>query len=169
MSDQLPLQPDEATADPVDEELVAYLDGELDAESVRRLEERLGSDMRLRQRLRELQAAWDLLEELPTTEADAAFTHTTVSMVAFRASQETHRRRWLVPAAWGALACVGAIAAAAAGYWSVDYFVSAPERQFARDLPVIERMDMYRVAESVQFLRQLANEGLFDEDPSHAP
>ncbi|GIW93437.1 MAG: hypothetical protein KatS3mg110_1478 [Pirellulaceae bacterium] len=164
---QTPTTPDEFAADPLDEELVAYLDGELDAESTRRLEERLEHDQQLRERLVQLQATWDLLDSLPSAEADAQFTQTTVSMVALRTKKEStvRRRQWL----WASAAAAALMAATAAGYFTVNYHLSAPERQLAKDLPVIERLDLYLVADSVDFLRQLAGERLFDEEATHAP
>jgi anti-sigma factor RsiW len=169
MSEQSPERQDEFAADPLEEELVAYLDGELDADAARCLEERLANDPELRRRLNELQAAWELLEELPASEADPAFTHTTVSMVAVRAGQETRRLGGWRLAAGVLLGCATALLAGLIGYWSVDYFLSAPERQLARDWPVIERVDMYRSAESVEFLRKLVQEGIFDDVGSQAP
>jgi anti-sigma factor RsiW len=164
---QSPTTPDEFAADHLDEELVAYLDGELDAESTRRLEERLEHDQQLRERLAQLQATWDLLDSLPSVQVDAGFTQTTVSMVALRTRKESRarRRQW----AWALAGLAGLLMAAAAGYFTVNYQISAPERQLAKDLPVIERIDLYLVADSVDFLRQLAEERLFDEEATHAP
>jgi hypothetical protein len=42
--------------------------------------------------------------------------------------------------------------------------VSRENRRLLRDLPVIERLDEYRYADSVEFLRTLEREGLFTED-----
>ena len=47
------------------EQLVAYLDGELDAESSLQVERRLAEDAEFRRELRQLQRAWDMLDELP--------------------------------------------------------------------------------------------------------
>ena len=38
-----------------------------------------------------------------------------------------------------------------------------------RDLPVIENMDLYEVADSVEFLRQLEKTGLFAEEADDEP
>ena len=56
---------DEAPLDPIDEQLVAYLDGELESQERDELEKRLGSDGQLRLRLRTLQRGWEMLENLP--------------------------------------------------------------------------------------------------------
>jgi anti-sigma factor RsiW len=147
--------------------LVAYLDGELDAAQTRAVEERLSSDAAYRQQLRELQQAWDLLDQLPKADVDETFTQTTLAMVAVSASGEVEQaqvrrgrtRRWL----WWT-GSVAAVAAFVAGYVAVSVVVSRENRRLLRDLPVIERLDEYRYADSVEFLRQLEREGLFTED-----
>jgi anti-sigma factor RsiW len=60
------------------EELVAYLDGELDAAARQSVEERLARDAEYRSHLQSLQQAWDLLDELPRSSASESFTRTTV-------------------------------------------------------------------------------------------
>lgn len=149
------------------EKLVAYLDGELDSESRHQLEERLSGDHQLRQRLKEYQQAWDLLDELPRERVDDSFAKTTVEMVAIRAEEllvdrtrKASRHRW---GAWGA-ALVCSILAALAGYWVTQQYVSAPNRQLVDDLPILEHLDAYQSAGSVEFLRQLEQERLFVED-----
>ncbi len=153
-----------------EDDLVAYLDGELDATTAHQLELRLASDPDYRKQLRELQASWDLLEELPRPEVDQAFTQSTVSMIALRAADESPRgRRELRNVATWMFGLAGAALAGAAGYMTVLTLHSAPDRQLIRDLPVIERMDMYQAAESTAFLRQMIREGLFEEENSNGP
>ena len=50
--------------DELNEELVAYLDGELSPEAVQRVEHRLASDPEFRERLNSLQRAWSMLDIL---------------------------------------------------------------------------------------------------------
>ncbi len=50
---------------PTNDELVAYLDGELAPEECRRVEDRLAADDDYRQQLRELDQAWEALNVLP--------------------------------------------------------------------------------------------------------
>ena len=70
------------------EKLVAYLDGELDAESSQQVERRLAEDPGYRHELKQMQRAWDLLDELPRAEVSETFTQTTVEMVALSAEHE---------------------------------------------------------------------------------
>src|SRR5262245_51081624 len=71
----------------IDEEIVAYLDGELDSENEARVVRRLSEDAAYRSRLGQLQHAWDLLDNLRRTEADDEFVNSTVAMVAVQAEQ----------------------------------------------------------------------------------
>jgi len=67
--------------DAIDEELTAYLDGELPPTESNALERRLVEDEFLRTRLAELRKAYDLLDELPETPHSKSFTQTTIEMV----------------------------------------------------------------------------------------
>lgn len=147
-----------------DEEIVAYLDGELNAETARRFEARLAEDAGLREKLNQHQRAWELLDELPRTDVGEKFTQTTVEMVALSAADQVgdaSRRdslrtkfNWLIG---GAVA----VAASLAGYALVASIVAAPNRQLVEDLRVIENLDEYRAVEEIEFLRALEREGLF--------
>ena len=114
--------------DAIDEELTAYLDGELSAEDSAALEGRLVGQESLRMRLAELRKAYDLLDELPEVSHSKSFTRTTIEMVvadvkrsgvtAVTSSESlggpssTWKRlgRWLsMPYAWGLLALALAI------------------------------------------------------------
>jgi len=68
-------------SDAIDEELTAYLDGELTLQDSAALEQRLVDDEFLRTRLAELRKAYDLLDELPETPHSKSFTQTTIEMV----------------------------------------------------------------------------------------
>ncbi len=164
-------QPELQTNDPDadQQQLVAYLDGELTADESRRLEQRLSQDPEFRRTLQRLEQAWDLLDELPRAEAGSTFTQSTLEMVALTTDQDAeqaidrleHKRRWLwIATSVGAVVCLGL------GYSLVDRLISRPDRQLMRDMPVIERVDDYQLVDSVDFLRQLQEEGLFTVDDS---
>ncbi len=65
----------------VDEQLTAYLDGELPPLEATALERSLVDDERLRLRLAELRHAYDLLDEIPETPHDQRFTKSTMELV----------------------------------------------------------------------------------------
>ena len=153
------------------EELIAYLDGELDSERRHRIEEQLSDNAALRQRLKELQQAWDLLDELPRDHVDDTFAKSTVEMVAIHAEAEVDASaraagRWKL-AAW-CLGLAGATVAAVAGFSLAHLQLSQPNRTVVKDLPILEHLDAYQNAGSIDFLRTLENEGLFREEESNA-
>jgi len=156
----------------MDEQLVAYLDGRLDAEAARQVEQRLAAEEPVRRRLQQLAQSWDLLDQLPRSTVDENFTHTTVRIVALAAEeevneQESHqarrrRVRWVAGAA-------AVVAAAVCGFAIVSHVRPDPNEQLLTDLPVIENVDQYRHAEDIDFLRKLHDEGLFPEESGDAP
>jgi anti-sigma factor RsiW len=148
----------------IDEEIVAYLDGELDTESVARVERRLADDPRYNARLNQLQRAWDMLDNLRRTEADDDFVNSTVAMVAVQAEEVARtqalravRRRNFT---WLALAAVLVLSMSTA-FALFQRRLSRENRQLVRDLPVIERVDEYANIDSLEFVKQLQSENLF--------
>lgn len=140
------------------EQLVAYLDGELDEEGMREVESLLSTDPRARQALRQLETAWDLLEELPRAEVNQAFTETTIEMVAVSLEKDLQQEQAERPRRelqkWG-LAAAAVLAASVLGFASVALLSADPNEQLLRDLPLLERMDQYRQIDNVDFLREL--------------
>jgi anti-sigma factor RsiW len=159
-SDERTLTSEEA----IDQEIVAYLDGELDREEAARVERRLAEDPQYAARLNRLDKAWDMLDVLGRTEADDSFTQSTVAMVALKArsdsaeAEQQARRRKIFT--WLALGTVALIAMVTT-YAVVQNRLNAPNRELVRDLPIIERVDELRNIENVEFLQQLRDEGLF--------
>jgi hypothetical protein len=159
MSHQEPTLPE---IDPVEEELVAYLDEELAPDHRARVEHRLAEDARYREKLRHMQKSWDMLDLLARSEPDEGFTRTTVAMVALKAKEATDVQKessqrfitlFRLAVAAGTVAC--GLFAYSIGSW----LLSAPDRQLVQDLPVIEHLDEYTHAESVAYLKSL--ESLF--------
>ena len=159
-------------ADPhvLEEQLVAYLDGELDDASSHRIEELLASDPNVRDTLEKLEGTWDLLDNLERAHVEEVFTRSTMEMVAVAAADDVQKaqaheprrrhRRWLIGGA-------GLLAAGAAGFLAVFLFRPDPNRKLLDDLPVLERLDDYRQIDSVEFLELLLEnrEDLFPEVP----
>ncbi|MEQ8846912.1 hypothetical protein [Botrimarina sp.] len=151
MSEQDRSATDLEDADPLDETLVAYLDGQLDAQQSERLEARLASDPQARARLSELDRVWNALDTLPRHCASDAFTRTTVEMAAFTASDRgdrpSRRARWAVAAAAGVGVAIGALITLGV--------VTGPQRAMLADLPTVLHADALEQAGSVEFLRRL--------------
>jgi anti-sigma factor RsiW len=151
-------------------ELVAYLDGELDADASRRIEELLASSPEVRERLIYLERAWDLLDELPRACVGDVFTRSTIEMVAVKQEEELvggeaqGKRGWMravLPAA--ALAAAGLM-----GWLGLHLLWPDPNRELLEDLPVVEHLDPYQQVGDIEFLRRLQAEGLFAEEESDA-
>lgn len=151
----------------LEEELVAYLDGELDDEASRRIEQLLAADPKVRAALQGLERSWQLLDVLDRVEPDEGFTRTTMEMVALAAEEDLQkqqaeipgrrRRQWLVGGA-------SLLAAAAAGFLAVVFLRPDPNEQLLRDLPVLENLDQYRQVDDIEFLWLLDKSGLFSEE-----
>jgi anti-sigma factor RsiW len=148
----------------IDEEIVAYLDGELQPEDAARVELRLSKDAAYRARLGQLQQAWDMLDNLRRTEADDDFVQSTVAMVAVQADEEAktqairaQRRRNFV---WLALSAV-VLLAATMSFAVVHRISNRDNRRLVRDLPVIEHVDEYSNIGSFEFLKELERQNLF--------
>jgi len=156
----------------LEEELVAYLDGELNVARRRDIERLLAEDPSIRQRLQSMEQAWETLDVLSASSVDESFTQSTVEMVAMAAetdaqelAQNNVRRR---STAW-MTRLSGIAAAVAIGFLGVRIFGDDPNDQLLRDLPVIENVDHYRHVESIEFLRRLHAEAMFAQETSDAP
>jgi hypothetical protein len=156
----------ESTQPEIDDELTAYLDGELDTASVRKVEERLGRDASYRNQLHKLQRAWDLLDRLPRAEVGEKFAKTTLEMVAVAAAEEADAVNRALPRLRQRQRLAGVIAmiaALAVGYAIGRQAWPDPNAALLRDLPVIENIDLFYQVENVEFLRELDREHLFEE------
>ena len=156
----------------LEEELVAYLDGELNVARRRDIERLLAEDPSIRQRLQSMEQAWETLDVLSASSVDESFTQSTVEMVAMAAetdaqelAQNNVRRR---STAW-MTRLSGIAAAVAIGFLGVRIFGDDPNDQLLRDLPVIENVDHYRHVESIEFLRRLHAEAMFAQETNDAP
>lgn len=160
------LNDNSSAVDPDQEQLVAYLDGEMDADSAQAVEERLARDADFRQTLNDLERSWDLLDDLPQPTSDDAFTKTTVEMVTLQLDKDVRQeeaafsRRKLA----GPLLAIAAIVLALPiGFFAYRYYLEGPNRQLIEDLPVIQRVEVYQHIDDIEFLETLKAEGLFDE------
>jgi anti-sigma factor RsiW len=154
----------EAAQEQLHEELTSYLDGELDAENVRRVESRLASDAVYRAELQRLQRAWDLLDRLPRSNLPESFTQTTLEMVAVAAAQEAEAVQNSLPRRQRRqrmAGAVGVLAAVAAGFGIGHVLWPNPNEQLLEDLPVLQKFELYYQADNLEFLQMLDREGVF--------
>ena len=158
--------------------LVAYLDGELDEPSTRRIERALAGSEVARHEVEMLTRTWELLDLLPTVVAPADFTQRTVT--AARELETTvplARRPWYRAARCGLTVAGWACAlagAAVVGFLAAHRWVPGAHDPVVRDLDLLQNLGDLREAGSVEFLRELEASGLLDrvdpeEDPAEAP
>ncbi|GEM_PF-2306892 len=151
-------------AERLDEQLVAYLDGELAPAERQQLEERLLATESLRLRLRELQGGWQLLDELPKATVSDRFTQTTLELVAADVAQEAATpwagwRRIVRPLA----ILLATIVAGGIGMVMVMIGKQAELRRQLADLPLAEHLDAYLVAGDLQWLTQVSQDQRWQE------
>lgn len=156
-----------------DEDLVAYLDGELPPDDERTVEAQLAADEATRARADELKRTYDLLDFLPRPEPSAAFTTRTMTAVQpppasgsqFVPARPT--RRWPEAVAWLAVAT----AAVALGGFTHRLIVpppveKPPDPPTADDFKLMARLPLYAGVDDVGFLRALQKADLFDDEPA---
>ena len=164
------------------DELVAYLDGELDETSSRALEARLSLDPQARAEAVALQKTWELLDYLPRPEPSPNFTNRTLERISgeMPVSRSGAGRSlwpgWALGVGWAAAVLV----AAAIGFGAVK-FLAAPahpdqppdplahmdsaevEQALVRNLRVLENQRLYENVDDIEFLRALDNPDLFGD------
>jgi anti-sigma factor RsiW len=161
------------------EDLVAYLDGELDDERARALESRINVDPKARSEAEAMRQAWDMLDYLPRPEPSSNFTHRTLERLAIghlhSASKRRRSLRWLSGLAWVAavlLAAGGGFALAGKLWRPAPVPVSAPvadsaevEDTLIHHLRVVQNRHLYQAADDLDFLRTLDQPELFGSEP----
>ena len=150
------------------ENIIAYLDGELDDGATRRIESVLVQSSVARNDVEVLSRTYDLLDELPRPDAPADFVERTLATAKLEevraplTSQPWFRvaRQYVILLSWTAIM----IAAATLGAWGVNVAKPNPDEVLIEELPLIENLDVYREVGNVQFLNQLSSQQSLLED-----
>ncbi len=153
--------------DVLDEELVAYLDGELEPKAAQRVENLLAGDSEAQKRLNQLASSWDLLDQLPRATVDDLFTRTTVEMVALAAEDEMAKTVAEEPAKQRMRLLGGGIAALVAvvvGFVAVALSLPDHNDELLHDLRVVRDLEMYRAVGDINLLKQFQTSRMFTED-----
>jgi hypothetical protein len=143
--------------------LVAYLDGELNAPTARCLEAKLQQDPRARAEADSLRRTWELLDYLPRPEPSSDFSTRTIERVsALRPAAGRARRRAV--AGWVAAGLLAAIVGFAAGRFVPHPASAGPlaggeaiDPGGARDRRLLENLPRYLHVDDLHFLQRLAD------------
>lgn len=198
--DEPQTNPDPQSDDPADvaattDDLVAFLDGELDPDNNEMVEARIGVDPTVRAEVDALKKTWDLLDYLPKPEPSPNFTERTLSRLdPIRQSgtasgpapaksgatsvpvhqstttlsvppPRTRRQKFVVTIAWLAAFVVAGFA----GYFVRAQMVHLDQQELdARILSeqrLLQNVQRYRYVDDLAFLQALDNPDLFGEEP----
>ncbi len=167
MSDSSPITPE------FRENLVAYLDGELDEVGTVEVERTLSESADVRQEVEALSRTWDLLETLPPVEASSAFTERTMASLESASMPDAtlpvlsaRAKRNLIIG----LCLAGGVLCAVLGFLITNKAIAQRSDPLVKDLPVIENLELYEEAGTVKFLEELTQQKSFThEQPSEPP
>ncbi len=144
-----------------DELLTSYLDGELSESERRALQNRLMDDADLRDRLSDLQKAWDLLDDLPDTPVNQEFTKSTLELAAVgtetgwvhqKGEMLTPRKWWKGPRVIALALCASLALGIAAG----ATVRMQGKREELKRLSIIAQLPGLSAVESVETLKSIA-------------
>ncbi len=159
--------------------LVAYLDGELADPAAKEIEHVLSKSPTVQHDVEMLSRTWDLLDQLPRLTGNGDLTERMVSVVKaaderapFLSTSWLERipkeplRRGAIVATWAA----GLALAGVAGFFVANRVIPDPSEPLLRNLPVIEKLDLYSNVESIDFLRELDKRNVsFNDAKSSTP
>lgn len=141
-----------------DEVLVAYLDGELDAQKTQEIETSLSEQPGLRERLLKLRMTWDLLEDLPASEPSQQFAASTMEMVAMSMDESpSNWRGWLAKNS-SLLMLLSIPTLFLLGFLATKYQYSRLDRHLLRDLPLLVDWKSLSNIDSIEWLEVLGSE-----------
>jgi anti-sigma factor RsiW len=178
VADTKPPPDDAGTPDGATEELVAYLDGELDPKAAEAMATKLSLDPYLRAEADALQRAWDILDVLPRPQPSAAFTTRTVSQVipvplsgtqtlppdSATPTMPAVPAPRPAPGFWlGSLAVI--LLAGVGGYFGHRAAVPkvSPDPPL-EDVTLMKNLRLYRHVDDVEYLKKLDTPELFGDD-----
>jgi hypothetical protein len=151
-------------AAPVDESesLVAYLDGEVDEASSEAVEMEMARNPKVRGEIDSLQRAWDLLDYLDRPAAKQDFTSRTLELATREIPDEpaaaVPRKPWPGPWTWR----IGLVSLLLLGAGLV-WWRPMLDRRIERNMPILDKLDVYRATRDVEFLRELEKQNLLDQ------
>lgn len=148
-------------------ELVAYLDGELDAAGTARVEALLRTDAQYRAEADAYQQTWKLLDELPWTPSSPTFASRTLEQI--EAAQPARpSSRWKPPGITTWIWAAAVLVAAGLGYAltpaSRPFFDLDTDPVYKSDPRLIENLPLYLSVENWEYLQKLDAIDMFGDD-----
>ncbi len=144
------------------ENLVAYLDGEADESSSEAVEAEIARNPQIRVEIDSLQRAWDLLEYLDRPAAKGNFTSRTLELATRSIPPDpalpVPKAPWPGPKLWSA-AVVTLALLGGAFVWLRPLL----DPKIEAEIPLLERLDVYRATKDIHFLKQLEQQSLLDQ------
>jgi anti-sigma factor RsiW len=155
--------------------LIAYLDGELPEPAAKEIEHVLSRSPTVQHDVEMLSRTWDLLDQLPRLTGSSDLTNRMVTVV-----KEAEEPKPFLPATWlaripkeplrrGGIVAVwaaGLALAAVAGFLVTNRMMPDPSQELLKNLPVIEKLDLYSNVETIDFLRELDKRSVVFHEPS---
>jgi hypothetical protein len=145
-----------------DEVLVAYLDGELDAEQTQQIDQQIATQAELRDRINQLRMTWDMLDDLPVAPPSPRFAETTLEMAAL-ASVEEPKSVLKVALHWmfnnaSRIFVISLPLFLLSGFAASSFVQSRAERQLLRDLPILVDWRALSNIDSLEWLEILVEQ-----------
>lgn len=151
----------------VNEQLTAYLDGELSGSELAAVEQRLIDDPQFLAQMQQLQQSWDLLDVLPPTQGYDAFVKTTMELVVQDSGGDQNASAFSNSKVLAKVLMLVLIPGAvfASSYAVTQQQNTASYRRLIGDLPLIENHDRYaKLNLELDFLIRLHEASLFTRD-----
>ncbi len=177
MNRPTPLPEDPPSEDP---DLIAYLDGELDADDSRTVESELARDAATRTRADEYKKTFDLLDYLPSPEPSPTFASRTLTKLRPVPAPAPSGPAVAVPAIRRSLGpelvlwAMAVVAVGAAGYFGhllARPYLDPPqdvEKFDQSDLPLIHDLPLYLGVDDLDYLKKLRDADVFEDGPASA-
>ena len=148
--------------------LVAYLDHELNEAEARAIETKLTQSVTARREVDVLKQTWQLLDHLPMPRASEDLTQRTLTEVAkigLMGDKVMGKAAQLGRRAVGALACLAAVGLCfVIGLVVVRWLIPDPTSRLAQDLSIAEHLDEYQEIGTLEFLERLDKSPEFGND-----
>ena len=156
----------------IDEQLSAYLDGELSGVEKHKLEEQICNDPAIKHRFESLQKNWSLLDQLSTKEVNPDFAASTVEMVAIRSSGnpevDCNKFSWEACPRW-LLISGAAVIAVAIGYFTTIALIDDRNGFLLEHLVLLENLPEYQLVDDITFIKQIGKIEYFSSRAEVAP